>query len=183
MKKLLFVFLFSASFAKAQTVNWSLTDVKLGNNPDIETLNGMILKYVNDYRKINGLDKMQYDDSAFPVINKQVIFCYERLKLNHDRGYIDKNELIVDFKDHVNKYLGSSYIHANENLGSVAHPNIEEYTYDEIAYFIFKGWKNSPSHNAAMLVSGHEKASVSTIIIVNEGDSVDRIYSGIVMWH
>ena len=183
MKKYIVVLILTLGTVNAQNVNWNLSDSKLGNNPDTETLNGMILKYVNDYRRVNGLGKMQHDNSAYPVIHKQVVFCYERLKLNHDRGYFDKNELVVDFKDHINKYLGSSYTHANENLGSVAHPSIEEYTYDEIAYFIFKNWKNSPSHNAAMLVSGHKKASVATIVIVNEGDSIDRIYSGIVMWH
>jgi uncharacterized protein YkwD len=183
MKKFIILVLALVSVVNAQKINWDIVDEKLGYTPDIETLNGLIFKYVNDYRKVNGLDRLKYDDSAYPIIHKQVNYCYNRLKLSHDRNYLDENDLISDFHAHVNKYLGASYDIANENLGSVSHPNIEEYTYDELAYSIFNGWKTSSSHNAAMLVTKHEKASVASIIIINRGDSIDRIYSGIIIWH
>jgi uncharacterized protein YkwD len=183
MKIFIIVVLSLINFVNAQKIDWSIVDEKLGYNPDVETFNGIILKYVNDYRKVNGLRKLQYDNSAYHMIQKQVNHCYLKLKLSHERNYLDGVDLITDFHSHVKKYLGDTYDIANENLGSVYHQNIEEYTYDELAYFIFNAWKNSQSHNAAMLVKEHIKASVASIMVINEGDGMDRIYSGIVIWH
>lgn len=104
---------------------------------------------ISDYRRKNGLPAVQIDPKLSEMAEAQALAMARRNQLTHDpggRGFTKRLEA-----------SGFNAARAAENIGAGYHTLAEA----------FSGWRDSPSHNKNMLLSGATKIGIATAYAPN----------------
>ncbi len=112
--------------------------------PEVHVNVNAAASLLSDYRKKNGLPPVEIDQRLVEMAEAQAKEMARRNQVTHDPG--GKN---------FNRRLAASGFNAQraaENIGAGYHTLAEA----------FSGWRDSPSHNKNMLLSGATKMGIAT---------------------
>ncbi len=104
---------------------------------------------LSDYRKKNGLPPVEIDQRLVEMAEAQAKDMARRNQLTHDPGGRNFNKRLAA--------SGFNAQRAAENIGAGYHTLAEA----------FSGWRDSPSHNKNMLLSGATKMGIATAYAPN----------------
>jgi uncharacterized protein YkwD len=104
---------------------------------------------LSDYRRKNGLPPVEIDTRLVEMADAQAKAMAQRNQVTHDPGGRNFNKRL--------KASGFDAKTAAENVGAGYHTLAEA----------FSGWRDSPSHNKNMLLSGATKMGIATAYAPN----------------
>ncbi len=115
-----------------------------------------LLKRLNEYRIENGLEPLELEEDLFQSSRYKSLAMLQYDYFSHDNPNYGEMPFDYLFWD----VLGLNYSSIGENLAFVAKQGfINRVEAEEL----FKGWLNSPSHNAQMLTKEHKYVGIGVV--------------------
>jgi uncharacterized protein YkwD len=135
------------------------------------TLDKLVFKKINEYRKSKGLVMLVWDNKTFNASKHHTTYLVENKVVCHT----EKNNTATS-KSRL-EHHGVDFDYSGENCAKVIIGITKEYSSDEyLSSEIVDGWKNSPYHNKIMLGKNYTYGGVSCIKDTNSVYSTLNIY-------
>jgi len=142
-------------------------------------LDSLLFNKVNDYRILNGLDKIMWDNDIYKAANHHSTYL-TLLNSSPEKAIISHIEKI-DFNDfeelyglyeRYGKYVSRQTKYIAENVTGTKVFEKNFYSDEKIADITFSKWKSSSKHNSIMLSPKTKYGACSTIVVISEREFI-----------
>jgi len=128
-----------------------------------QTVNDLIIKKINQYRKEYGLTPLKYSAEAKLANTQMLTYMVETSTMPFDHSQKLQSsfgQTFDNFTDRITYLYGYNYNYIGENLCTFDDKKTDE----ERANRVLEIWKNSPSHNALLLDTKYDGVCVGSKI-------------------